>query len=580
MSHSSPFAARRLVYAASLALLLAACGKKEEEKPKPQEVILNVTTVDLQGKPVEMVRFYINGKKFGITDQEGKFRGRFPAKDGETLSFNVEAPQGYSVPPNVDQSRWQVKIKYPEDGRPLQVDFKATLQRPERDYLFMVRTADPATPVKVNGELVGKTGPTGDALLRVGGVPGTHFSARAGNITYQGTFAEDDEVYLLTDKKAGPIGGDKKGETAQAAPPSEPTPPSEAAAPPTAAAPESVAAVAHEEPAHPTPPEPVVAPVVAQHPTPAPAAHDEDPWAAPPAPVAHAQERPAHTEPRVVAPKAQEPEPIAAQEPEPAPVVSHHDEPAPPALGLLDDTPAPAPATAAPSRPAAAQPTAAPDGLLAEGGGTVDRNAAAQAKPVASAGGPSAVGMSREEVQSRLDQIKSGLDRSKVLQRADVEFLSQIDSTHPGYYEAHRLLGDFYFQLKDYKRTSEELEIATSRGRYKHDPTLLLALAKSYAQQNDYRRALSVMTRVEVNMRDLPANQKADAFRFYAEMYEFEFLRQYHDDAKKANATLLDKALQQWEHYKTFAQGADPQGVALADSKIKKLQELKSGLEL
>ncbi len=558
----------RLSFAASLVLFLLACGKQEEEKPKQQEVILNVMTADLQGKPVEMVRFYINGKKFGITDGEGKFRGRYAAKDGETLSFNVEAPQGYSVPPNVDQSRWQVKIKYPEDGRPLQVDFKATLQRPERDYLFMVRTADPATPVKVNGELVGKTGPTGDALLRVGGVPGTKFSARAGNITFQGTFAEDDEVYLLSEKKSGPLGGDRAGEATAEAQPVVEAPASEAV---------PVEAVAAAEPARPVAPAP--AEREAREPVVARAEPAGNPWEAPAAPARQEERRPAE-QPAIVMLR-DDPEPAPRDEPEPL-AVAPRDEPAAPGLDLLGDDPAPVALAVAPtpSRPSKPPPSEGPDGLLIDGGNKVEAAAlTAQARPTASGGGPSPVSMSREEVQTRLDSIKSGLDRSKVLQRADVEFLGQIDQTHPGYYEAHRLLGDFYHELKDYRRQAEELEIATSKGRYKRDPTLLLSLAKSYGRQSNYRKALSVMSRLEVNMRSLPADVKGDAYRFYAEMYEFEFLRQYHEDAKKANGTLLDKALQQWEHFQTFSRGADPQGVATADARMKKLRDLKAGLE-
>ena len=72
---------------------LVACKEKVAPAPVQQEVMLNVTTVDLQGKPVESVRFYINGKKFGITDQDGKFVGKYGAKNGDTLTFNVEAPE-------------------------------------------------------------------------------------------------------------------------------------------------------------------------------------------------------------------------------------------------------------------------------------------------------------------------------------------------------------------------------------------------------------------------------------------------------------------------------------------------------
>jgi tetratricopeptide (TPR) repeat protein len=215
-----------------------------------------------------------------------------------------------------------------------------------------------------------------------------------------------------------------------------------------------------------------------------------------------------------------------------------------------------------------------------EGGDTVDPKSAGRAAVAMVGGGPSPAAMSREEIDGRISQIQGSLSSSKVLTKADVDFLGQIDRTHPGYFEAHRLLAEYHFRNKDYKRQAEELEVATSSGKYKRDPTILLSLAKSYAQQQRYSRALSTMQRVDENSRNLPANQKADSYRFYAEMYEFEFMRQYHDDAKKANVSLLDKAITMWERYSTFSKGADPGGVAHAEQKLKKLEEMKNGLEL
>jgi hypothetical protein len=526
---------------------LVACKEKVAPAPVQQEVMLNVTTVDLQGKPVESVRFYINGKKFGITDQDGKFVGKYGAKNGDTLTFNVEAPSGYSVPPNPDQSRWQVKIQYPEDGRPLQIDFQAQLQRPERDYLLMVRAGQEGTPVKLNDAIVAKAGPGGDALVKISGVPGTTFVAVAGTATYKGNFSEDDEVYLLSPSRVGPV--------ADGAPGAAPPPPE----------PVSVAAIAPpavQEPPFPTPQE---RPVAAAPPPREPAFEPE-----PPREVA---QRPAPTPRDVV---FEEPDP----EPPPARVVAA---PPPreeePAIGdLLDDTPPPPPVVATPpKRPT--PPQESPGGLM-EGGDTVDPKSAGRAAVAMVGGGPSPAAMSREEIDGRISQIQGSLSSSKVLTKADVDFLGQIDRTHPGYFEAHRLLAEYHFRNKDYKRQAEELEVATSSGKYKRDPTILLSLAKSYAQQQRYSRALSTMQRVDENSRNLPANQKADSYRFYAEMYEFEFMRQYHDDAKKANVSLLDKAITMWERYSTFSKGADPGGVAHAEQKLKKLEEMKNGLEL
>ena len=139
----NPFAQHAPAKVAGLlafALAMGGCDKAPEPvaEPEQQEVILHVRTVDKTGAPVEMVRFYINGKKFGITDQDGAFKGRYPAKDGELLTFNVEAPPGYSVPANIDQSRWRHQVKYP-GGRALQLNFTAPLQRPEgapREFLI------------------------------------------------------------------------------------------------------------------------------------------------------------------------------------------------------------------------------------------------------------------------------------------------------------------------------------------------------------------------------------------------------------------------------------------------------------
>lgn len=617
-------------------MALTGCEKEKVETPKANEVILNVRTVDLANRPVEMVRFYINGKKFGITDQDGRFKRRYKAKDGETLTFNVEPPSGYSVPPDVDQSRWQLTVKYPSDGRPLQVDFTAPLQRPERDYLFMVRAGTPATPVKVNDRLVGKTGPNGDALLRVGGVPGTRFSARAGKVTYRGVFAEDDEVFLLTAQRSGPIGGSKAVAAAdplpvvptaapvadvEAAPAvaAEPAKPTEVALAPAPVAPEPTPAPAV---APPVVAPPVVAPpvVVARAPAAQPDPFDGlgQPAAAPrarrrapvrartqrfdPEPAAAPDpvvvvDRAPPPRPRRVAPRDRDPiDDLILDDPEPAPppVVV-----APPPVEdpiddlLMDDEPTPVVAAPAPTVAVAAAPAVhrgrsardraeskLGDDLIDDGEAVVDPKAASTKVSALRSGGPSVAAMSRTEISARLSQIKGSLGASRVLGRADVDFLKQIDRTHPGYYESNRLLASFYYSLKDYKKQAKALEIATSRGRLKHDPVVLLSLAKAYAKRKRYRKALSTMRRVESKMRRMKADQKADVYRFNAELLEFEFLRQYHDDPKRANITLVDKAITKWERYQTFSRGSGGGGVAKATKKIAELKDLKGRVEL
>ncbi len=53
----------------------------------------------------------------------------------------------------------------------------------------------PATPIKVLGKRVGKTGETGDAIVHVSGVPGTKFTAQAGKLRLVGaTFSEEQRI--------------------------------------------------------------------------------------------------------------------------------------------------------------------------------------------------------------------------------------------------------------------------------------------------------------------------------------------------------------------------------------------------
>ena len=607
--------------------LLTACDA-EPEKPKvvqAKEIILNVRTLDKSSKPVEMVRFYINSKKFGITDQDGNFKGRYAAKDGDLLTFNVEAPTGYSVPADVDQSQWKYEVRYPPDGRSLQVDFTATLQRPERQYLFMVRAKAPATPVQVNGKTAGKTGASGEALLFVKGVPGTNFAARAGSVVFNGKFAEDEAVYLMAPERQAQIGGTQDDEPVAAAP---------ATVAPPSAAPESIAAAA-TEPAQPVTAAPVA--VVTDAPiavvTDAPAAapitvaavaktpksdnflegfgdstpkqvEKRDP---PPRTRRDPPPRPRRDPPPVVVVAEPEPQP----EPQPVPQPAPQPVPEPTAVvanpepkgggddlaGLLGPDVAVQVAPAEPEAPPIAAAETKParpgtrrdrdrkedslgGGLIDDDGGEVDRKAIEKKATLtaSNAGSPSA--MSRQEVDAELSRIKRSLSGSKVLARGDVDFLGQVDRSQPSYYEANRLLADYYYRINDSKRQAASLEIATSRGRYKHDPSILLSLAKAYGKRKNYGKALRAMGRVERKMRRLPAGKKADAYRFYAELLEFEFLRQFGKDQKAANTLLVDKAIGKWERYQTFNRGADAGGVAKAKRKIKELKELKKRVEL
>ncbi len=632
---------------------LAGCGENPPEVQVKQEVLLNVRTIDLGGHPVESVRFDINGKKFGITDQDGSFQGRYPAKNGETLTFNVQAPAGYSVPPSVDQSRWQLQVNYPE-GRPLQVEFTATLQRPEREYLLMVRTGSPASPVQVNNKLVGKTGLSGEALLKVTGIPGTSFNARAssatsGNITYKGVFAEEDEIYLITAERQGPLMGRDAPANPAAGAAVEPAAPEPAnaiaekpepvpqnqeepkPAPQVAAEPIKPAPQVAVEPIKPAPQVAVepIKPAVAKTETSKPAApaqnarnsaaRDDTPKVASagnasggtssktaptvrvesPAPatstvrVGNSPARgQASSTPVVVVSTPATPPAVAHSRPEPVPQAatraddiivsdppkSRDPEPTPVAVKASDEIANDSPRGKSGVEIPADKP--AGNARVANEEDAIDVNAVSRQSPAAAGRSASAASMNREEVAARLSQMAQKQANHQSLSADELDFLNQIDRTSPSYGEANRLLAEHYYESKDYSRQIQALENATSSGPLKRDPQVLLSLAKAYAHSKNYRKALKTMQRVDENARRLSPDRKADAMRFHAEILEFEFLRQYEEDPKGANLGLIDKALEKWERYKTFATGADAAGVSKATEKISELTQLKRRMEL
>ena len=143
------------------------------------------------------------------------------------------------------------------------------------------------------------------------------------------------------------------------------------------------------------------------------------------------------------------------------------------------------------------------------------------------------------------------------------------------YVEAKRLLADWYYQNKQWRKQANALKIATeSRGPYRKDPTVLLSLAKAYGHLRNYRQASLVMKNVERYGHRLSKERRADAYRFYAEMLEFQYLQQKKDDPEKANVELLDRAIEKLRKLRTYA-GNAPKILGYANDRIGKLQELK-----
>ncbi|MEE2787831.1 MAG: tetratricopeptide repeat protein [Myxococcota bacterium] len=580
--------ARRVGIFALLVYLTVGCEDKPDA-PTQVEIGLTVQTLDDGGNPVPDVTFFVNGQKYGMTDANGTHKTAYVAKVGDVIAFDVEEPRGYRVSPTQDRSTW--KCPPAAAGAP-PCTVKIQFAVPEREYVLLVRGQAGNEAVTLNGKKVGTTTAAGSAILRVSGVPGAKFNVKVGALEMSGAvFAPTDEVYLVSTAGVGALGATTKPTLAVAA---EPPPPiEEKPAPQRKKVAKRSASKASKR--------------VNSRRRARPAA---DPWAVDSPKKQERAVAVGRAEPRRVEPRKPKPKPKPpAPEPSPVEVVEAiPDSPPTPKsdtsegtdgealLGLLDDDqPAPEPIAVVPAAPAAA-PTAAglpPSrqrpakaserigaGLLDDDSEEVDRNAISKKVAIDGAQRASVSTMSKEEITERIGRIRGTLERSNLIQRQDADFLQQVGRNHSGYYEANRLLGVWHFNNKDYRLQAKALEIATRKRRYKHDPTILLSLAKAYGRQKNYRKAIKVMRRVERKMNRLKVKERESAFRFYGEMLELEFMRQHSDDPKKPNMTLLSRSIRQWEKYINLAGGSSSANVSKANATIKRLRAMQKELEL
>lgn len=85
------------------------------------------------------------------------------------------------------------------------------------------------------------------------------------------------------------------------------------------------------------------------------------------------------------------------------------------------------------------------------------------------------------------------------------------------------------------------------------------------------------MSKLERKTRRLSKPKKAEAYQFYAEILELEFLKQMSEDPKKANITLIKKSIEKWERFKKISGNED---TSEADKKLVELKALKARVEL
>jgi hypothetical protein len=184
--------------------------------------------------------------------------------------------------------------------------------------------------------------------------------------------------------------------------------------------------------------------------------------------------------------------------------------------------------------------------------------------------------MSKKDVKAKLKEIEKRYESSNRLTAQDVSFLKMLNKKHGiSYYSAHRLLGYFYYSLNDIRRQKDSLTIAVQKGRYKHDPNVLLSLAQAYGHFKQYSSAIKYLHRAESKMNRMKGNGKANVYRTYAEYLRLLYVSQKARNPLQADSGLLDKAIQKWKNLLTLSGGGGRDG-ADARTQIAKLEKMKA----
>lgn len=184
--------------------------------------------------------------------------------------------------------------------------------------------------------------------------------------------------------------------------------------------------------------------------------------------------------------------------------------------------------------------------------------------------------MSKSDIKAKLNEIEKRYEQSNRLTAQDVSFLKMLNKTHGiSYYGAHRLLGFFYFSLNDIRRQRDSLSIAVQKGKYKHDPNVLLSLAQANGHFKDYNTAIKYLKRAEAKMNRMSGTGKANVYRTFAEYLRLQYVAQKARNPLQADTGLLDKAIQKWKNLLTLSGGGGRDG-ADARTQIEKLEKMKS----
>ena len=605
-------------------MILQAC------EPGPQKINFSITALDTNNLPVSGVYIYLSSYEaaWGATDADGRFQGESVAKVGDTISFRLEAPEGYTLIPSQDTS-----FQVTENDQPLLVEYTGQFKPPKREYLFMVE-GKKDDQVLINNKDIVNLGSSGRSSILYSGAPGEEFIIQVGVQGYRGILSTGKEVYLITPEKQGAlINPDLFMGPLQAAPESDDE--LSLALPNKDGSQEQEEELSLDLDAEEVEAKEEIAmaiPKVSPKPRPKPRkSSSRSRSKRSPKKTSRSQRKKAPKQERIRSDsyesrrssykvELEETEPSAppasppprkryqkSQRTKSATRRSTYGDRGDSSAGdvlssLKTQKRSSSSRSKYNSNSSASSPSRSKSGsrynansnsdYRATSSGRSNSNSAynsgsgssnsygsrpsqktTNSQPIPSGGVES---MSKKDVKAKLKEIEKRYERSNRLTAQDVSFLKMLNRKHGiSYYSAHRLLGYFYYSLNDIRRQKDSLTIAVKKGRYKHDPNVLLSLAQAYGHFKQYTSAIKYLRRAESKMNRMKGAGKANVYRTYAEYLRLKYVSQKARNPLQADTGLLDKAIQKWKNLLTLSGGGGRDG-SDARTQITKLEKMKA----
>ena len=175
-----------------------------------------------------------------------------------------------------------------------------------------------------------------------------------------------------------------------------------------------------------------------------------------------------------------------------------------------------------------------------------------------------------------LDTVKSAVDGGNELGKGTLQACDKLSKRGSEYPDVNLQLARYFFKRKRWKAQRKALERATSYGQFKYDPVVLLNLIKVSIKTGKLNKALEYKDRLlQVKERLPPADRKrkvSEMYSLFAQTYEQKFYRDYEVDPDGEHLPLLEKAIDMWERYKSYAGGSDSKA-SKAIQGLKKMKE-------